>query len=204
MSKLKIIAIIAIVFVALCSVISFLGVRINNLQDEISVYDNNFKAINLENSKLQDGIIAYKLDIEQLEYVNDSIIEDLNTLRRELQIKDKELKQLQNIKTEVHIKDSILIRDTIFKPSFIRLDTVLTNKWYKTQVILEYPDKIRLNMMYKSDISVIASTKKEIIGTPKKCWLGRVFQKKHNVIRVDVTDANPYSEIKESKFIIIE
>lgn len=204
MSKLKIIAIIAIVFVALCSIISFLGFRINNLQDEISVYDNNFKAINLENGRLQDGIIAYKLDIEQLEYVNDSIIENLNTLRKELQIKDKELKQLQNIKTEVNIKDSIIIKDTIFKPSFIRLDTVLTNKWYKTQVILEYPDKIRLNMMYKSDISVIASTKKEIIGTPKKCWLGRVFQKKHNVIRVDVKDANPYSEIKESKFIIIE
>ena len=178
--------------------------KVSDYRKQLELYDNNFKAINLENSRLQDGIIAYKLDIEQLEYVNDSIIENLNTLRKELQIKDKELKQLQNIKTEVNIKDSIIIKDTIFKPSFIRLDTVLTNKWYKTQVILEYPDKIRLNMMYKSDISVIASTKKEIIGTPKKCWLGRVFQKKHNVIRVDVTDANPYSEIKESKFIIIE
>ena len=48
--------------------------------------------MNLENSKLQEGIIAYKLDIEQLEYINDSIIEDLNNTRKELKIKDKEIK----------------------------------------------------------------------------------------------------------------
>jgi hypothetical protein len=59
-------------------------------------------------------------------------------------------------------------------------------------------------MTYKSDISVIASTQKEIIGTPKKCFIGRWFQKKQKVIRVDVMDSNPYSEIKSKKFVIVE
>lgn len=178
--------------------------KISNLNKEIKTYDNNFKALNLELDKSKEDAMAYRFNAEQLEYLNDSIIIELNNIRKELKIKDKELKQLQNIKTEVYIKDSVFVRDTIFKDSFVKLDTVLTNTWYNTQVILEYPNKIKLNMMYRSDISVIASSKKEIIGTPKKCWLGRVFQKKHKVIRVDVRDANPYSEIKENKFIIIE
>lgn len=202
---MKTIKIIFWIFIGVL-IISVIGMakHISNLNKEIGVYDNNFKSLNLELDRYEKHAIAYKFNVDQLNYINDSIITELNNTRKQLKIKDKELKQLQNIKTEVHIKDSVFIRDTIFKSSFTRLDTVLTNNWYKTQVILEYPNKVKLNMMYKSDISVIASTQKEIIGTPKKCWLGRLFQKKQNVIRVDVKDNNPYSEIKNKKFVIIE
>jgi hypothetical protein len=204
MSKIKTIAIIAIIFVALCSVIAFLRFRINNLQEELSIYDNNFKALNLENSKLQEDVIAYRLDIEQLEYINDSIIEDLNTTRRELKIKDKELLQMQKIKTEIITKDSIFFRDTIFKDNLVKLDTLLGDDWYKIKLQLEYPNKIGIQANYKSDLNVFAHSSKEIIGTPKKCFIGRWFQKKHKVIRVDVIDKNPHAIITEKKFIIIE
>lgn len=187
-------------------IISVIGMakHISNLNEEISIYDNNFKALNLENDRNKNYVIAYKFSAEQLNYINDSIITELNNTRKQLNIKDKELKQLQSIKTEVHIRDSVFIRDTIFKESFIRLDTLLGNEWYKTKLTLEYPNKIGLDMTYKSDISVIASTQKEIIGTPKKCFIGRWFQKKQKVIRVDVMDNNPYSEIKSKKFVIVE
>ena len=187
-------------------IISVIGMakHISNLNEEIGIYDNNFKALNLENDKNKNYAIAYKFSAEQLNYINDSIITELNNTRKQLKIKDKELKQLQSIKTEVHIRDSVFVRDTIFKESFIRLDTLLGDEWYKTKLTLEYPNKIGLDMTYKSDISVIASTQKEIIGTPKKCFIGRLFQKKQKVIRVDVIDNNPYSEIKSKKFVIIE
>jgi hypothetical protein len=187
-------------------IISVIGMAkyISKLNEEIGIYDNNFKALNLENDKNKNYAIAYKFSTEQLNYINDSIITELNNTRKQLKIKDKELKQLQSIKTEVHIKDSVFIRDTIFKESLVRLDTLLGNEWYKTKLTLEYPNKIGLDMTYKSDISVIASTQKEIIGTPKKCFIGRWFQKKQKVIRVDVKDNNPYSEIKSKKFVIIE
>ena len=187
-------------------IISVIGMakHISNLNEEIGIYDNNFKALNLENDKNKNYAIAYKFSVEQLNYINDSIITELNNTRKQLKIKDKELKQLQSIKTEVRIRDSVFVRDTVFKESFIRLDTLLGNEWYKTKLTLEYPNKIGLDMTYKSDISVIASTQKEIIGTPKKCFIGRWFQKKQKVIRVDVIDNNPYSEIKSKKFVIIE
>lgn len=202
---MKTIKIIFWIFIGVL-IISVIGMakHISNLNEEIGVYDNNFKSLNLELDKYEKYAIAYKFNVDQLNYINDSIITELNNTRKQLNIKDKELKQLQNIKTEVHIKDSVFIRDTIFKESLVRLDTLLGNEWYKTKLTLEYPNKIGLDITYKSDISVVASTQKEIIGTPKKCWLGRLFQKKQNVIRVDVKDNNPYSEIKSKKFVIIE
>lgn len=192
--------------IILCLIGIFVGTLINNskLRDDIKVYDNNFKAINLENDKLSKEIIAYRFDVEQLEYINDSIINTLNSTRKELGIKDKQLKQMQSIKTEIITRDSVYFRDTIFKESLVKLDTVLGDEWYKIKLHLEYPNKIGIEAKYTSDLSAFAYSNKEIIGTPKKCWLGRLFQKKHKVIRVDVKDANPHSVIKEKKFIIIE
>ena len=186
------------------AIITILWIQYTKMLEEIKIYDNNFKAWNLERDSLSKEVIAYKFSAEQLEYINDSIIEDLNATRRELGIKDKQLKQLQSIKTEVIIKDSVFVKDTIFRDNLIKLDTLLGNEWYKIKLELEYPNKIGINTSYKSDLSVIAYSSKEIVGTPKKCWIGRLFQKKHEVIRVAVQDKNPYSEIKEKKFIIVE
>lgn len=195
---------IGIIIILLSLAVAGLSWKIKQLNEDISVYDNNFKALNLENDRLNKETIAYKFDIQQLEFIKDSIIEDLNNTRRELKIKDKQLKQMQSIKTEIITKDSVFFRDTIFRDNLIKLDTLLGDEWYKIKLQLEYPNKIAIQAKYVSDINVFAKSSKEIIGTPKKCWLGRMFQKKHKVIRVDVVDKCPYSVIKEKKFVIIE
>lgn len=177
---------------------------IRKLNKDISNYDNNFKALNLENDRLSKETIAYKFDIQQLEFINDSIIEDLNNTRRELKIKDKQLKQMQSIKTEIVTRDSVFFRDTIFQNNLVKLDTLIGDDWYKINLKLEYPNKLGIQANYKSDLNVFAYSSKEIIGTPKKCFVGRWFQKKHNVIRVDVVDKNPHAVITEKKFIIVE
>ena len=195
---------IGIIIIILSLAVAGLSLKIKNLNEDISVYDNNFKALNLENDRLNKETIAYKFDIQQLEYINDSIIKKLNTARRELGIKDKQLKQMQSIKTEIITKDSIFFRDTIFKDNIVKLDTLLGDEWYKLKLKLEYPNKVGIQANYKSDLNVFAYSSKEIIGTPKKCFIGRWFQKKHKVIRVDVIDKNPHAVITEKKFIIIE
>jgi hypothetical protein len=111
---------------------------------------------------------------------------------------------MQSIKTEIITKDSIFFRDTIFKDNLVKLDTLLGDEWYKVKLELEYPNKIGIEAKYKTNLNVFASSSKEIIGTPKKCFIGRWFQKKHKVIRVDVIDKNPHAIITEKKFIIIE
>lgn len=187
----------------ICSVI-FLSIKNSSLQESIRLYDNNFKAINLENSELRNEIIAYRFDVEQLEFINDSIIKNLNDTRRELGIKDKQLKQMQKIKTEIITRDSIFVRDTIFRDNFIKLDTLISNEWYSVRLGLEYPNKIEINAKYNTDLSVFAYSSKEILGNRKKCFIGRWFQKKNKIIRVEIKDNNPHSIIKESKYIIVE
>ena len=203
MNKIKLI-IYTIIGAIITILIASLFISNKNLKKDIKLYDNNFKALCLENSKLEDEVIAYIFNVEQLSYLNDSIINDLDSIRKELAIKDKEILQMQHIKTEISTKDSIFIKDTIFRESFVRLDTLLGDEWYKINLQLEYPNKLAIQAKYISDINVFAKSSKEIIGTPKKCWLGRMFQKKHKVIRVDVVDKCPYSVIKEKKFVIIE
>lgn len=200
----KYIRIIKLVFIVLILfVISILIINNRSLRESNSIYDNNFKALNLERDSLSKAAIAYKFSVEQLEYINDSIIEDLNSTRKQLQIKDKEILQMQSIKTEISTKDSIFIKDTIFRDSFIKLDTILKDKWHTVAISLQ-PSKLIIDAKYRSELQVFAKSSKEIMGTPKKCFVGRLFQKKHKVIRVDVMDKNPNAIITEKKFIIVE
>ena len=200
----KVIRWITIIVITLLTITVLILLGCNNsLRSNVSTYDNNFKALALENQKLEDEAIAYKFSIEQLEYLNDSIINDLNNTRRELKIKDDEILQMQKIKTEIITKDSIYFKDTIFKEGFTKLDTIIKDQWHTLAVRLE-PNKLSIQAKYTSDLNVFAKSSKEIIGTPKKCAIGRMFQKKHKIIRVEVVDNNPYSVIKEKKFIIIE
>lgn len=175
----------------------------SNLRKDISVYDNNFKALTLERDSIKKEAIAYKFSVEQLEYLNDSIIDNLNDMRVKLNIKENQLLQMQNIKTEVTIRDSVFFKDTVFKTSFVKIDTVISDDWHSLAISLD-KNKLNIETKYRSDLCVFAKNSREILGTPKKCAVGRWFQKKHDVIRVEVIDRNPYSIIKEQKFVIIK
>lgn len=192
-----------LLILSLIVTIVFLSNSNNKLKEDLSITDSNLKALTLETNELNNQVIAYRFDIEQLEYLNDSIIRDLNNTRKQLKIKDKDILQMQAIKTEISTKDSIYIKDTIFRDTFVKLDTVISDKWHTVAVSLQ-PNRITIDAKYRSDLNVFVKSSKEIIGTPKKCILGRMFQKKHKVIRVEVNDKNPNAIITEKKFIIIE
>lgn len=160
-----------------------------------SVLLNQFDSLNSYNKELQ-------LNIEQLKYSNNITLDKLNKVRKELNIKDKELQKLQYQLSISNKTDTIVYRDTIFKED-IKLDTLIKDDWYSLNLDLEYPSTIIVNPKFKSEKYVVTSLKKEIKGTPKKCWLGRIFQKKHNVVRVEVVEKSPYVETKEQVFINI-
>ena len=160
-----------------------------------SILLNQFDSLNSYNKELQ-------LNIEQLKYSNNITLDKLNKVRKELNIKDKELQKLQYQLSISNKTDTVVYRDTIFKEG-IKLDTLIKDDWYSLHLDLEYPSTIIVNPKFKSEKYVVTSLKKEIKGTPKKCWLGRIFQKKHNVVRVEVVEKSPYIETKEQVFINI-
>ena len=57
-----------------------------DLKKEVCTLRNNQKAFIAENSSLKDESRAFKFTIEQLNYYNDSILQKMNNVRKELSI----------------------------------------------------------------------------------------------------------------------
>lgn len=175
--------------------------RNQDLKEEISVSMTNQKAFIAENSSLKEENRAFKFTVEQLNYYNDSILQKMNDVRKELKIKDGNLKQMQYLLSEATKKDTIVFRDTLFREPTLDIDTLVGDKWYQMKLGLKYPSTITTDPKFVSEKYIITSLKKETINPPKKCWLLRLFQKKHTILEVNVIEKNPYIENKNSKFI---
>lgn len=176
--------------------------KYRSIQNELLTIKSNEKALLLDNANLGNKNRELQLTTEQLEYFNDSILNKLKEVKRELNIKDKDLKSLQYISSVATKVDTIVMRDTIFKENY-RIDTVISNDWYKLKLGLYYPNEVVVNPTFKSEKYIVLSYRKETIDPPKKCWLLRLFQKKHKVVEVNIVEKNPYINNENSKFIEI-
>ena len=161
---------------------------------------SNVKAYDKLLSNSNEKNVAYKLTAEQLSYANDSILKKLNDIRKELKVKDKNLKSVQYITSTLSRVDTITLKDTIFKEP-LKVDTIISDKWYNAKIELNYPFTIIISPTFKSEKNIVVSTKKETVNPPKKFWLFRLFQKKHTIIKVDVIEKNPYVSNEESRYV---
>ena len=173
------------------------------LKEEISISMSNQKAFIAENSSLKEENRVFKFTIEQLNHYNDSILQKMNEVKKELKIKDRDLKQMQYLLSEAQKKDTIVLRDTLFREPTLKIDTLLGDRWYQMKLGLRYPSTIITEPKFVSEKYVIVDYKKETINPPKKCAIARWFQKKHKVVEVEVVEKNPYIENKQQRFIEI-
>ena len=173
------------------------------LKEEISVSMSNQKAFIAENSSLKEENRVFKFTVEQLNYYNDSILQKMNDVRKELNIKDKDLKQMQYLLSEATKKDTIVFRDTLFKEPTLDIDTLIGDKWYNIRLGLKYPNLITTNPTFISEKYIIVNKKKETINPPKKFFLFRWFQRKHWVMEVHIKEKNPYIKETNNKFVEI-
>lgn len=177
--------------------------RYQKLTAEYSISIENIKAYDAELSGLRDDTKVYKLTIEQLNYFNDSIIKRMKVVQKELGIKDKRLQQLQYEASHAQRADTIILKDTIFRDSQLKLDTIVGDKWFKTNLHLEFPSTIALKPEIELERYTFISGKRETVNPPKKFFLFRWFQKKMTVITVTVKENNPYVKNKESRYVQI-
>ena len=177
--------------------------RSQNLKEELLVSMSNQKAFIAENSSLKEENRVFKFTVEQLNYYNDSILQKMNNIRKELKIKDKNLKQLQYLLSVSTKKDTVLFTDTIFRDKSLALDTIIGDKWYNIRLGLKYPNLIYTEPTFTSEKYIIVNKKKETINPPKKFFLFRWFQKKHWVMEVHIKEKNPYIKETNNKFVEI-
>ena len=190
-------------------IVSLLGIGIyiwnerQDLKKEVCTLRNNQKAFIAENLSLKDESRAFKFTIEQLNYYNDSILQKMNEVRKELKIKDDNLKQMQYLLSEATKKDTIVFRDTLFREPSLNIDTLIGDKWYNIGLGLKYPNLITTNPTFISEKYIIVNKKKETINPPKKFFLFRWFQRKHWVMEVNIKEKNPYIKETNNKFVEI-
>ena len=177
--------------------------KVKSLNIELSISKSNEKAFIEENNELKDRNLAFKFTIDQINYLNDSLITKMNEVRKELKIKDKDLKQMQYLLSTAQKTDTIVFRDTLFRYRNLQIDTSLGDSWYNIKLGLSYPNLITTTPTFKSEKYIVTSTRKETIKPPKKCAIARWFQKKHKVVEVIIHEKNPYITNRETRFIEI-
>jgi hypothetical protein len=173
------------------------------LKEELSVSIANQKAFVAENSSLKEENKVFKFTVEQLNYYNDSILQKMNDVKKELKIKDKNLKQMQYLLSVSTKKDTVLFTDTIFRDKSLVLDTIIGDRWYNIRLGLKYPNLIYTEPTFTSEKYIIVNKKKETVNPPKKFFLFRWFQRKHWVMEVHIKEKNPYIKEINNKFVEI-
>lgn len=192
---------LAVLISILVTTISIQTFKIHGLEDSLSVSIANEKALFADNDSLRNVERTLHLTVEQLNYINDSILVKMNEARKELKIKDKNIKELEYQLSEASKVDTIIFRDTLFRDPDIKIDTTLRDEWYSLNLKLEYPSTIIASPKFVSERYVFQSLVKETVNPPKKCWVGRLFQKKHKVLITEIKEENPYIEIKQQRYI---
>lgn len=192
---IKLVIFLAIIFLAILTYTKYVRV----VQDR-DIAENNVKALMYKNSK--DKTVEYKLQVDQLKYMNDSLINKLDSVRNSLKIKDNKVDKLAAVVTTSVRSDTIFLKDTIFKQDF-HLDTIIGDKWFTNKIILNYPNKIISEPKFMNSEYLIWHTNKETVKPPKSFWLFRLFQRKHTVVEVEVIEENPYVTVKSKRFINI-
>lgn len=195
--------IITLIILALIAGISYLYTENLRLNHEYKIAAENIKAYDAQLSGLEGDNRVLKLTVEQLNYFNDSIIKKMKVVQKELGIKDKRLQQLQYEASHAQRHDTIVLRDTLFRDPQLKLDTIVGDKWFKTNLHLEFPSTIALKPDIELERYTFINGKRETVNPPKKFFLFRWFQKKHTVVEVNVREMNPYVKNKTQRFIQI-
>lgn len=195
--------IITLIILALIAGISYLYTENLRLNHEYKIAAENIKAYDAQLSGLEGNNRVLKLTVEQLNYFNDSIIKKMKVVQKELGIKDKRLQQLQYEVSHAQRTDTIILKDTLFRDPQLKLDTIVGDKWFKTNLHLEFPSTIALKPEIELERYTFINGKRETVNPPKKFWLFRLFQRRHIVVEVNVREMNPYVKNKTQRFIQI-
>lgn len=190
------------IFIILLFVSIIQGGMIKRYKTDIASLELNNKALSVQRDSNANRAIEFKSTIESLEYYNDSISHKLKDSYERLRIKDRTIKRLEYIASTTLIRDSIIVKDTIFVDD-CHLDTSMVTKWYDIGVKLDYPGRIEVNPKVVSEKYIVSHVSRETINKPKKFFLWRWFQRKHNIVRVEVVEENPYITNTQTKFIEI-
>lgn len=148
----------------------------------------------------EDESRVFRLRISELTASSDSLMRRVDSLRRELGVRDKRLRAVHYRSTVVERRDTIVLRVPAVTTD---VDTVIDDGWVRTAVSLRRPDSLSVATRVRNETTIVVKTRRETVEPPKRFFLLRLFQRKHTVVTVVAKEGNPWCETREARSVEI-
>lgn len=158
------------------------------------------KAYASEANGMAEQLIAHEMTVRELAASRDRLTMRIDSLRQALGVKRRNM-QAAYVRTEtLERTDTLRLSDTLFVGTAM-VDTTIADQWYTLRMTLLFPDIVTVTPSFRNELGVVVSKRRETIEPPRRFFLFRLFQKKHDVIVVDVTDGSPYCDVESQRFV---
>ena len=181
----------------LTAAIFVLGSQLKNKNEEINRLSNNIQAYEQIVSSKEENNRVLQLTINELHNSKDSLIQQVNEVKKELKVKDKNLKQVQVINTV--IKDTItkvITRDRDFSET-LKLNPLTTIKVNRTDSILTAKIDIQNQQI------LFVEEKKVYKNKYKNGWV-RFWHfdwKKIRIRQYQIENSNPLIKVTDTRIV---
>lgn len=181
----------------LTAAIFVLSGQLKNKNEEINRLSNNIQAYEQIVSNKEENNRVLQLTINELNNSKDSLIQQVNEVKKELKVKDKNLKQVQVINTV--IKDTItkvITRDRDFSET-LKLNPLTTIKVNRTDSILTAKIDIQNQQI------LFVEEKKVYKNKYKNGWV-RFWHfdwKKIRIRQYQIENSNPLIKVTDTRIV---
>ena len=190
------------IIVSLGLFLSYQTNRLKRKDAELANAINNKEFYESLTSKTKDQNRVLQLTIDQLSTTNDSVLQEVNKLKKELKIKDKELNNVVVVETQIRDTDSVYIASkTIdFPPTEIKFNEL-------TKVIISRTDSVlkgSIDVRNKQTLFVITTKQ---YRNKYKNWFKRFVHfdwKKDKVNTYQIANSNDLVKVTDTRVVEIK
>lgn len=193
----RLILLMAVVISLLAAVCYGLWSRVWAVAEERDDYAAAAKAYSAAMSDASDGERVFRLRADELAAASDRQIAAMDSLRREIGVRDKMLRSMHRRVTEVVKTDTIVVPEIVMGAA---VDTVLDDGWVRTELSLS-DGRVGVSTMVRNETTIVVHGRRETVRPPRRFFLFRLFQRKHTVVTVTAVEGNPWCETREFRSV---
>lgn len=186
-----------IISIGLAAICVYQRKHIKELDRDLGIVTNNYRAYQDLTSSLQDDKRTLQLQINELAQSNDSLLEYANKVQKELKIKDKHLQQVQVINT--------VIKDTVTQviPKEVNFNAELKLNPLTTITVLRQDSILTASLDLKNSQVLFIEEKKEYRRKYKN-WFQRFIRfdfKKDRIRHYQIENSNELIKVTDTRIV---